>query len=161
MFQTGWNLSHSLHILSFLCMSRTLSAILLHYMPLILLRSIKIYRYIWVISMNGSVNAWYELVLDDFAISLPIFSILHCTSLEIPSAAMDQDSDEEHGVEVWNRWRSPNTETPSKTLNPVGSVILYESEIIVDANQKTIRTGLRAYAHHPLVRRRLLQQFIR
>lgn len=159
--RTGWNPSHSLHILSNLCMSlhtfSNIFCIICHECYFSLSRYIGIYE--WY--KNGSVNAWYELVLDDLAISLPILSILHRASLEVASAAMDQNSDEERRVEIWNRWRSPNAETPSKTLNPVGSVVLYENEITVDTNQETTRTGLRAYAHHPLVRRRLLYQFIR
>lgn len=72
---------------------------------------------------------------------------------------MHKDGDEEHRVEVWYGRCGADAKTPCEALNPVGGVVLAEIRIKQCDKKITVRvslTGLRAYAHQPLVRRRLL-----
>jgi len=60
------------------------------------------------------IDSWNELVLDDFTVLFPVFSILHAASLKVTTAAMNKDDEEEDWVEVGN-WRSKaNREPPGE-----------------------------------------------
>jgi len=52
------------------------------------------------------VDSGDEYVLDDGAITFPIFAVLNRTVPEVASAVMDEHGDEEHGVEVGNDGRA-------------------------------------------------------
>lgn len=76
--------------------------------------------------------------------------------LEVASATVNEDSNEEDGVEVRDGGAQALAETPRETHGPIRDVVLF---IKVSTRFETVacmtRTGLREYAHQPSVRRRL------
>lgn len=70
------------------------------------------------------VDSGNELVLDDGAISLPVLAILNRATLKVASTAMDEDGDEEDGVEVGNDGCTSDHCTPAEAHGPVGDVVL-------------------------------------
>jgi len=54
----------------------------------------------------GLVDSGDEFILDDRAITFPIFAVLDRAVLEVASTVMDEHGDEEHGVEVGNDGRA-------------------------------------------------------
>jgi len=71
------------------------------------------------------VDSGNELVLDDGAISLPVLAILNRATLKVASTAMDEDGDEEDGVEVGNDGCTSDHCTPAEAHGPVGDVVRF------------------------------------
>ena len=49
------------------------------------------------------IDARDELVLDYLAVAIPIRAILDSAALEVTTAPVDEDRDEERGIKVWDR----------------------------------------------------------
>lgn len=75
-----------------------------------------------------SVDPGNELVLDDRAVLLPVLAVLERAPLEVAPAAVDEDGDEEHGVEVRDRGARALREAPGERHDPVGDVVLRGKE---------------------------------
>jgi hypothetical protein len=119
-----------------------------------------------------------ELVLDNGTITFPVFSVLdgaavprnfslgvecprreHDVPFEVTATTVDKHCDEEHGIKVRDGGSQTDDRSPGEAHSPVGNIVL---PIDVLASTKAARkmglTGLREYAHQPLVRRRLLRR---
>jgi hypothetical protein len=77
---------------------------------------------------------------------------------KVTATTMNEHSDEEHGIEVRDWCCSTNDCSPGEAHGPVGNVILPINVLAsIEGAWKIVCTGLREYAHQPLVRRRLLK----
>ena len=79
---------------------------------------------------------------------------------EIPATTVNEDCDEEHGVEIRDGCRRADDSAPGEAHYPIGNIILVFRIQDVNSHQRRAGlTGLRLYAHQPLVSRRLLASF--
>ena len=104
------------------------------------------------------VHAGDELVLDDGAVALPVLAVLERAALEVAAAAVDEDGDEEDGVEVRDRGARALAEAPREAHHPVRDVVLAragsaEEEIRGSGRGWERGADVRACASRPTSRR--------
>ena len=87
---------------------------------------------------RGLVNSWDISPADDAAVSFPIFAVLPLTALEIASASVEEDDDEEDGVEVRDDGGSADDGAPGEAHDPVGDVVGLAGEGPPSTRQKTV-----------------------
>ena len=75
------------------------------------------------------IDARDELVLDYLTVAIPILAILDSAALEVATAPVNEDRDEEHGIKVWDRRGRANAKAPGKRLDPIRSIVLDEVKI--------------------------------
>ena len=75
------------------------------------------------------IDARDELVLDYLTVTIPILAILDSAALEVTTAPVNEDRDEERGIKVWDRRSRANAKAPGKRLDPICGIVLDEVEI--------------------------------
>ena len=70
-----------------------------------------------------------ELVLDHLTVAIPILAIFDSAALEVTTAPVNEDRDEERRIKVWDRRSCANAKTPGERLDPICSIVLDEVRI--------------------------------
>jgi hypothetical protein len=70
---------------------------------------------------------------------------------------MNENGDEEYGVEIWDGRGRANNKTPCETHDPVCYIILFGVSCSCRWDMSRRLTGFLEYLHHPLVKRRFLK----
>jgi len=71
------------------------------------------------------VDTGNKLVRDNLAVSIPVLPVLGRASFEIAPNPVNENGDEEHGIEVWDGRRRANDRAPAEAHHPIGDIVRF------------------------------------